>query len=955
MKFAQLIVLLPCQTLESLSLDRSPEEADQLLSAWTALFHPALLASAENMPEWFRAEEPPQETAGSLIVIPPCCEELLPEDWLLRAESTAALVLRNFRYRDALVNLALESLDNGAGSMTPDLVADFYALGFCHFLAELLTRQLRYMSNLDADSFKRRVVAAAQSAVQGDESAAHDELHNAFDLLTESREYFYPVETHLLDLTLVASSTIGETLRKELLSSAPTNLLMSAAVLEEIARQEPATLALLKDGLEKGTVNILGGEFEEQELPLLPPEAILEQFERGLATYDAHLGRRPAIFGRRRFGLWPVLPQILRRLGFVGALHFTLDDGRFPTGNQSKIRWEGLDGSVVEALVRVPLNAGQSDVFLDLPKRLGDTMDLDHAATLVFAHWPDQVCPWYRDLRRMAAYSPVLGRFSSADDYFQSTQLVGKLTQHKADDYRMPYLRQSVAAGLQDPISRWTRYYARRLALDALRSLTTLADLVGGLGPDAGNHNGLASQIEEARTNPSGDRGELNSRLADELERMVDRFAALLPRTAESVQTGYLFANPFSFTRQSLVDMPELPGRPAVGGPVRAAQQVEAAKQVVVEVPPMGFAWIGAETNATTPPSTPKRTKKKNKEEPPLAEENILRNEFFEVAIHRDTGGIKGIHEYDVRGNRLGQQVAMRLSSSNASRGDLWDEATCGHEYSVMAADEIAVTSGGPLLGEIVSRGRLLDREGQRIAGFRQATQIRRGSRVVEIRLDLDIDRQPEPDPWNSYYAVRFAWPDESADLYRSVNLASRPSEASLLESPYFLDLRAPKSRVTILTGGLPYHRRFGMRMLDTLLVVHGETAKSFRLGVGIGLHHPVPAALDFLAPRTMLPEEAAVPSNRSGWLFHVDAKNVVATHWSPLLLDGRITGYRVRLLETEGRNTQVGLRSFQLVKSAPRTEIDSDQPADLSVEKDRVAVDVGAHEWAQVEVEFAD
>lgn len=951
MKFAQLTVLLPCQTLESLSLDRSPEETDQLLSAWTGLFHPALVASTENVPEWGRAEEPSHETAGALVVIPPCCEAMLPEGWLPHAESTAARVIRDFRHREEVVGRALEVLGDTAPSVSVELVADFYALGFCHFLAELLTRQLRYMSNLDAESFKRRVVSAAQMAVQGDESSARDELHSAFDLLTEAREYFYPIETHLLDLTLVASSTIGDSLRAELSAGAPTNLLMSASVLDEIAREEPATLAMLKEGLEKGTVNIIGGEFDEQELPLLPPEAILEQFERGLAVYDSQLGRRPAIFGRRRFGLWPVLPQVLRRFGFEGALHFTLDDGRFPTGNQSKIRWEGLDGSVVESLVRVPLNANQPDVFLNLPKRLGDTMDLDHAATLVFAHWPDQVCPWYRDLRRTSGYSPVLGKFSSVGDYFQSTQLVGKLTQHKADEYRVPYLRQNVAAGQPDPISRWTRYYTRRLALDALRNLTCLADLIGGASSEAGSYGSLASLIEEARTNPSADHGELNSRLADELERMMDRFAAFLPRSGKDVQTGYLVANPFSFARQSLVEMPEIAALPAVGGPVRAAQQVQNTKQVLVETPSMGFAWIGAETAAAPRPTTQTRSKK---EEPPLAEENILRNEFFEAKISRSTGGIQGIHDYQVRGNRLGQQVAMRLTPSRASRGDIWDEATSGHEYSVMAADEITVTSSGPLLGEIVSRGRLLDQEGQRIAGFRQTTQVRRGSRIVEIRLDLDIGRQPDPDPWNSYYAVRFAWSDETADLYRSVNLVSRPSEASLVESPYYLDLRTPKARTTILTGGLPYHRRFGLRMLDTLLVVHGETAKSFRLGVGIGLVHPVPAALDFLAPRTVLPEEAA-PANRCGWLFHVNAKNVVATHWSPLLLDGRIAGYRVRLLETEGRSTHVGLRSFQAVKSARRTEVDSDQPSDLSVEEDRVAVDVGAYEWAQVEVEFLD
>ncbi len=43
-------------------------------------------------------------------------------------------------------------------------------------------------------------------------------------------------------------------------------------------------------------------------------------------------------------------------------------------------------------------------------------------------------------------------------------------------------------------------------------------------------------------------------------------------------------------------------------------------------------------------------------------------------------------------------------------------------------------------------------------------------------------------------------------------------------------------------------------------------------------------------------------PSPRSSWLFHIDARNLVATHWEPLEQEGRIAGFRVRLLETEGR-----------------------------------------------------
>jgi len=270
-----------------------------------------------------------------------------------------------------------------------------------------------------------------------------------------------------------------------------------------------------------------------------------------------------------------------------------------------------------------------------------------------------------------------------------------------------------------------------------------------------------------------------------------------------------------------------------------------------------------------------------------------------------------------------------------------------------MAADEISVTSAGPLLGEIVSRGRLVDREGRRLAGFSQTMRARRGSRVLELTVQLDVDQLPGANPWESYYAVRFAWNDATANVYRSVSLASRPSDCVQLEAPHFIDLRAGEVRTTLLTGGLPYHRRFGLRKLDTLLVVRGETARRFRLGIGIDLPHPVPAAIDFLAPSTVLSETAAPPPGRSGWLFHLDARNVTATYWEPIALAGRVEGVRVRLLETEGRRTRLGLRSFRPIESARKINPGDEPATELPTENDRMMITLKAHEWVEVEARW--
>ena len=80
------------------------------------------------------------------------------------------------------------------------------------------------MSNLDEASLRTRPLAAADEALGGDAAAAKQHLQSAFDRLHEAREYLYPIEARLLDLTLVAPSTLGDALREELAGGAAAQL-----------------------------------------------------------------------------------------------------------------------------------------------------------------------------------------------------------------------------------------------------------------------------------------------------------------------------------------------------------------------------------------------------------------------------------------------------------------------------------------------------------------------------------------------------------------------------------------------------------------------------------------------------------------------------------------------------------------------------------------------------------
>ena len=358
-----------------------------------------------------------------------------------------------------MIAAALEMLESPPPAVDADLAADFLALGFAHFVIETITVSIRYMNSIDESDFERELLAAAVAACGGESDEARARLQAAFDLLHTAREYYYSGESHLLDLTLVAATTLGAALRAQLAGSgpageAPCNLLLSAQVLQQMAAREPATLDALRHALRQGTASIVGGEFCELELPLLGPEAIRGQLEKGLSIYRQHLDARPTIFGRRRFGMTPILPQILDSLQFTGTVHATLDGGRFPSGDTSRLHWEGIDGTTVEALMRVPVDASRAEGFLRLPHALSGTSDMDNQTTVVFAHWPGATSPWYEDIHRARRYTTVLGSFLLLRDYFARTGTSGHQIATKADEYHSPYLRQAVDAGQADPISR---------------------------------------------------------------------------------------------------------------------------------------------------------------------------------------------------------------------------------------------------------------------------------------------------------------------------------------------------------------------------------------------------------------------------------------------------------------------------------------------------------------------
>lgn len=937
MKYQELLILLPCHSLEDFPTYHEGEDAQGLLAAWSAMWHPELLANAGQAPTWKRIEDTPTEVKDRLIVVPSMCASRLPTGFAQRVKAEGGCLVRKTTSRDEAVAEALAPLGERTHPVDPDLAADFLALGYAYLQIQLLTRQMRYSSNLDEVYFKGQAVGAAVAAVEGNEAVAREKLSACFSVLAEERDHYYPVDAFILDLNLTAATTLGATLREELTRETATSVLLSAAMLEEMRSKEPQSLQALQAALAAGRVGLIGGEAREERLPLLSNDSIVADLRCGLARYQELLGKRPEVFGRWRFGLTPNLPGLLTKLGFRGALHASFEEGTIPAGTQFKVRWEGLDGTALDSITRTPLDASKPQTFLSYATKMGESMDSDHVATLCLAHWPGQASPWLEDLRRIARYCSALGKFVTVDEYFAQTDLPGHLDRYEADRYKSPYLKQAIIRKAEDPISTSVRYWQRQGGVRAREALETLAALVVGR-PFQAVHDETMTTVpacEDAFAEICD--AALEEQVQTRLDAAAEKWAGSLAGNKNGDKSGLLVLNPCSFVRRIGLETTDLPELLPVEKPVYAADAADKS-QLVVDVPPMGFVWVPATGGG-----------KKDAKPLLLAEDNTLRNEFFEAIINPNTGTLAAMHEYKARGNRMSQQLALRMPGAKQKPGDTYRDPDETARYSVMAADSMEVTIATTALGEITTRGRLLDLHGGKLAGFVQKYRVWRGSRVLQIEIELDPVEEPKADPWNSYFCCRFAWSDETSELFRTANETRQPASGQRFEAPHYVELVGAKNSTTILTGGLPFHRRHEHRMLDSLLVTRGERQRNFRVGIGIDLTHPMLEAVSLLTPSIVVPRAARPASGTSGWLFHLDSRNVIATSWQPLVEMRKVTGFRTRLLETAGRPANLSLSAFRAVGSAERVDFFGKRLDECKVEEGKIKLDMAAHEFVEI------
>ena len=932
MNFSRTIILLPCHSLEDFPLHASGADADSLLANWTLGWHPRLISTANHIPEWRSTEHPPVDVTNALVLVPTLGSAQLPKRFGERAEKSGAFVVRDATDRQSILGAMVAS---GWDPGPDDLTDDFFALGYATLQVQLMTRRLRGSSNLDEEVLNEMAVRAANRVDQQDWQQAKQELSNCLDLLLQEKNSYYPVQPEIIDLILTTPKTLGPSLREQLAEPHPQSCLMTGETLIRAKQDHPETWQRLEDKVARNQLTIASGLQHELNHTRMLTESMVNQVLQFRHTLQHTLNRSPSVFARRLPGITSELPTILEQCHFSGALHTRFTPCKFPYHSTGNIRWESNDGRSILALSQEPKDANAGQTFLNLGVFIGERIDSAHLSTVLLAHWPGKSHPAMDDLKRINAYVPLFGSFVTLDDFFDSIYDPGYGETYTAADYQNDDLNSDVEQGVTDPLSRWTRYWERIYRLNSARTLMLMnlfqADANGtspaGIQDSFSKADQLQTDIELAtRTETPGIEGRLRILHTEQIEQLKtwctpSNNVAVVNSTWDTrtgcVQTG----------QQGLAFLDKETST--------FAESVDAATDWSVPVKSTSVTRL---LDAGVPDSLASQ--------PKLVDGHTLQNEFFAIEIDPERGGILNLHPHNRRNPLFSQRLALRIPAENDPQGMPITQS----RYAEMVVEDLEVVRNSRVVGQVRTRGAIIDRD-QPVARFEQEIQIVRGRRIADLQIRLDPLVELPPSKGH-YFCSRFAWNENAFDLVRSAQELRAVVDGQWIEAPNFLEFVDPKHQVTLFPCGQNFHRRLDPRKLDTVLVVAGESRRSFRFGIGLNVPYAMGAAIDLMTPVTVI--EGYDPPPEAESLFRLDRKNVIVTWCCPLFNDrDQLTGIQLRIRETQGRSGQLQIACPRELASAAHLNLLNEYQQDISVSENIATINYQSFDYLPLQLNW--
>ena len=655
--------------------------------------------------------------------------------------------------------------------------------------------------------------------------------------------------------------------------------------------------------------------------------AALESAQRPRSARDA-TGAQVEVLARKRSANHPHIPAWVQATGLRRAVLASFDGAVTPNYRATVVNWTSPDGKAIDAFTRVPSAVHKAESFFNLVYTLHQSITQDSAPTLAIIHHSDPANPLYEDWLALSKLAPVLGTWTTFSRYFSDALAGEYVGTANADDFFSDYLEERTNAHRPDPVSAFAVQARARRKLDGAWTFAAIYYTLSAGGPtdeenaQIGQLHQTEDEIEATGLDPIPDAA---CGVAPE-DPWAQKLADRLQVRAEANRPGYMLLNPCAFTRRVALELDPMPDPMPIEGPVKAAQSDTDRARLVVEVPPLGFAWIPAKGVPGTMHHRPRIR---------MADGNTVRNEYFEAEIDPATGGLKAFKDARLRMARLGMQLVFNPGSRTEGRS-------------------VKVLHSSSALGEIVSEGVVFNENNEELATFRLRLRAWLMRPLLDMHIEIEPKHAPSGYPWHAYYGARFAWRDDRSALLRGVNGMSMQTTHTRPVSPDFVEVKLGRNGTTILTGGLPFHQRQGPRMLDVIMIPEGEQTRTFDLGLALDRDYPMQAAIGMISPLAVVPTEKGPPHiGPSGWLFHVDSPNLLLINMRPTDDGGR--SFIATFLETSGvHGGTAELRCVRDPSGATLLDGDDQPTTGLTVVGDAVRLDFAAGELLRVRVDLA-
>ena len=1006
MAFNRLIAVLPCYSLDDVSKELADPQIAEFHAAWTVLWHPALLSDASGVPEWKRADASSLDVEHALIVMPaslatpqnaPLMERLVVQNCtvataLTTRQSTLESVFRtiedqNASSMDLAQSLPVESpgrflferlllpigiapsIDLHGQPKIGTCVEDFYALGLATLLVQSLTRKIHYSSNLDVVLFAEQASTAAKAFLARNASECERWLQSCFDQLSQERDRYFTQSAHLVDLTLVAPTTLKGGLDRQLAERHPQNLLASAAILEQLSDANPDALQVIIENVASNRLTLAGGSvLSSEQLSQTSPStdymwltqnSLYHYLLRSRLSY-LRLGLSlPTVFAQLEPGITWDMPTVLKNIGYKAALLHAFSETSYPVPTQSKITWEASDNKTIDTIASGFLDASFPKSVFSMISDLGKQFDYHQIPTLVFAHWPDRCCDAFHDLVTATRRTSALGQWTTLTNYFESTG--------------SPYSSQTFSSSQFPQTLPQNRGEYRRIAStltleqqkvfceESTNNLAVITDLILRgktqysdslrIGDLASKPSFFASQV--AIPLVATTLGDSNG-IKLLRETIGSALAGAIPRdsASSSATTGLLLFNPFSGPQRIYLSTTQRPLESSDSQRIYASHTGAYGADVILDLPPMGVLRLSHRANSI---SEAARFKAKGAQGPLVGSSSwLLANEFIECQIDPKSGYLRSLMVARKRGGKLSGMPAIVISKP---------EHVGGSRYATPANVANQYLFNSPLRATIKSCGDLV-LEGKCYGTFEAEYTLWRGARHVDVSVCFKIDQNEDISDNNGLWQLapvwRTAWPSPATTISTWIHGARTKAQGpkangSTIYAPELIEFDDAEHRLYLTTIGAPIHRRVDSMFLETLVPSDREVIASHRFRLGMDWPRPYQTLLESLeAPWQIEDSLGDFQSGGSLWMVQVNQPNVRVT-CEHLLMDSnsKPNGVRVMIQETSGRSANSRLSFYRDVTTASKVQIDGSVTDMLTIDSGEVILPVKANECSFIDVSF--